>query len=177
MAQSDLGFVTLYGKGAAIFHNGKDVIRAENGILRVPPILVNQALAMGFTRAQTGPETEIMPEVGNGVGVSGVVEAPAVVAQIPATIDPADAARALRALPRNERAAVYELEAKQAGYEGHSVTDIVDERLRFDDLIADGKTEEEASAIVWGGKTAESVTLGDVVTELKASAPAPEKVD
>ncbi len=155
MAQSDLGFVTLYGKGAAIFHNGKDVIRAENGILRVPPMLVNQALAMGFTRAQTGPETELLPEVGNGVGVSGVVEVPA----LPATsvtsgetvVDAIkEKARTLRLLPRDERAAIYEQEVRAVGgYSDDAVVEIVDERLRFDDLIADGKTEEEAAAIVW----------------------------
>jgi hypothetical protein len=121
--------VRLYGKGAAIFHYGKDVIRAENGVIDLPALLVPQALAMGFTTQPTGPDE---------IAKLDVVDVPPMLAGKPSIDD---------------RIALYEKEARDAGYSDDAVAKIVQERLRYDELIASGMTEDDAVAAVWGPKT------------------------
>lgn len=140
--------VRLYGKGAAIFHHGKEVIRVENGVVDLPALLVPQALAMGFTTQPTGPDDVAKLDV-----VATDVAVPPVVSTA------------------SDRIALYEKEARDAGYSDEAVAKIVQERLRYDELIASGMTEDDAVAAVWGPKAGDldEVSKAAIRAELEAT--------
>ncbi len=142
--------IRLYGNIAAVFHYGKDTIRTNNGIIDLPAILVPQAIAMGFSRNQPGPVLEPPADVpAVTAGAPPVASIGAGPASIAATVDvPAESDHA-------KKVALYEKEARDAGYDVDAVAKIVQERLRYDDLIADGASEDDAVAAVWGPKASD----------------------
>lgn len=144
--------VRLYGNVAAVIHNGKDHFRSVNGVIEVPEMCVGQALAMGFTR------TPPVPAIA-AVDTLAKIDAPDVVALLPS--DTEKAARADR----------YRQEARDNGFtDDAAITAIVEERLQYDDLIAAGKSPEEANEIVWPSPTLGAVLpLGDIAEATTAA--------
>jgi hypothetical protein len=157
---NDLQLVTLYGQGAVSLLAGQAVFRAVDGVLRVPANMVRQAEAVGYRRTRSGQS-----EAASG-------SAP-VAPEAPTPDDAELAEKALQGI-RAAKIARYREEVEAAGYDGHALDEIVSERLRFDDLLAEGKTEEEAAAIVYGGRTEKrAAAIGAPTEEQAGEIPAP----
>lgn len=125
--------VTLYGQGAVTLHDGKNVIRSNDGRITVPEHLVARVEALGFSRTVHGA-----PE---GAQASEAPAPPA--SDIPPAIPPGET--------HDEKVWRYVAEIEARGYKGLAADTILAERLRFDELVAGGMTDEEAAAVVWGG--------------------------
>lgn len=132
--------VTLYGQGAVTLHDGKNIIRSNDGSITVPEHLVARVEALGFSRTVRGAP-EVIDAVRDAIAGSAFSEIPN--SDAPPAIPPGETP--------DEKVARYRAEIEARGYKGDAVDTILAERLRFDELVASGKTDEEAAAIVWGG--------------------------
>lgn len=72
-----MSLTKLYGRGAVLYHDGKNDYRAASGVLMVPPSLVARALRDGFSRTPT-TDVEVDGEVqADGAGLPAATRAPA----------------------------------------------------------------------------------------------------